>query len=661
MLAGTRHSLGSKIIGMLLVFFLFALCAIGVTLFVSWQLKGASAAINDAGSLRMKAYQIGHHLNGFAGTSPVAATSVAGPQHFAATLEQMVLRMEHTLHNLQRGDPARPLFIPRGDGIPATLAVLIDDWRAGLRPVLQQLRTQPPEQRDDPRVVAYTQALPGFVADIDTLVVKMERSYARSTNILQMSQVALLLLAVAGTLILIRFFFVQVIRPLGELTAGVAHWARDDFSHRLEVTSEDEFGRLAEGFNRTAGHLQDLYATLEQRVADKTRSLSEKHRQLGILYATSDFLSSASDVDGLCRGFLQQVMHSFRASAGAVRLLDREGAQLCITVGEGLQDDFLSDEAVLSCNDCLCGAASRVRGTLIAMPLQQRDAVPRETCRKAGFALVTATAVVAGKRTIGVFNLYFAQPGELPGSDRQLLETLGQQLGAAIEGLRLQARARELAVSEERNLIARELHDSIAQALAFMNLQVQMLEGALGRGDERGMRNGLRLLHQGLQESYDDVRELMVHFRARVGEHDLDKAIGDSLRRLSEQSGIATSLDVQGGGAPLDPEVETQVLYIVQEALSNVRKHASARSVQVRIRRALDGLDIQVRDDGSGIPEDTLGTLDTAEHIGMEVMRERARGIGGRLSIHSRPGQGTQVSLSLPRRAAGSGEENECE
>src|SRR5690606_13673855 len=107
------------------------------------------------------------------------------------------------------------------------------------------------------------------------------------------------------------------------------------------------------------------------------------------------------------------------------------------------------------------------------------------------------------------------QPGELPGSDRQLLETLGQQLGAAIEGLRLQARARELAVSEARNLIARELHDSIAQALAFMNLQVQMLEGALGRGDARGMRNGLRLLHQGLQESYDDVRELMVHFRAR--------------------------------------------------------------------------------------------------------------------------------------------------
>ena len=158
MLAGTRHSLGSKIIGMLLVFFLFALCAIGVTLFVSWQLKGASAAINDAGSLRMKAYQIGHHLNGFAGTSPVAATSVAGPQHFAATLEQMVLRMEHTLHNLQRGDPARPLFIPRGDGIPATLAVLIDDWRAGLRPVLQQLRTQPPEQRDDPRVVGAASA-----------------------------------------------------------------------------------------------------------------------------------------------------------------------------------------------------------------------------------------------------------------------------------------------------------------------------------------------------------------------------------------------------------------------------------------------------------------------------------------------------------------------
>ena len=84
------------------------------------------------------------------------------------------------------------------------------------------------------------------------------------------------------------------------------------------------------------------------------------------------------------------------------------------------------------------------------------------------------------------------------------------------------------------------------------------------------------MLRRGIQESYEDVRELLVHFRTRVEQQDLDAAIAAALRRLAEQTGIATDLDVQGDGAPLDPESETQVLYIIQEALSNVRKHAGA-------------------------------------------------------------------------------------
>ena len=128
----------------------------------------------------------------------------------------------------------------------------------------------------------------------------------------------------------------------------------------------------------------------------------------------------------------------------------------------------------------------------------------------------TATAITAGKQTLGIYNLYFTDMRPLSDSDQLLLETLGQQLGIAIENQRLQASGRELAVSEERNLLARELHDSIAQGLAFMNLQVQMLEDALNRNEPREARDTLAMLRQGVQESYDDVRELLVHFRTRV-------------------------------------------------------------------------------------------------------------------------------------------------
>jgi two-component system nitrate/nitrite sensor histidine kinase NarX len=144
------------------------------------------------------------------------------------------------------------------------------------------------------------------------------------------------------------------------------------------------------------------------------------------------------------------------------------------------------------------------------------------------------------------------------------------------------------------------------------------------------------------------VRELLVHFRTRVEQQDLDAAIAAALRRLAEQTGIATDLDVQGDGAPLDPEAETQVLYIIQEALSNVRKHAGASTVSVGVRRGRDGLAVTVRDDGVGFAEDRDAS-DSEAHIGLQIMRERAMRIGGRFAVRSSPGRGTEIRLELPR------------
>ena len=138
-----------------------------------------------------------------------------------------------------------------------------------------------------------------------------------------------------------------------------------------------------------------------------------------------------------------------------------------------------------------------------------------------------------------------------------------------------------------------------------------------------------------------------MHFRTRVEQQDLDAAIAAALRRLAEQTGIATDLDVRGDGAPLDPEAETQVLYIIQEAL-NVRKHAGASTVSVGVRRGRDGLAVTVRDDGVGFAEDRDAS-DSEAHIGLQIMRERAMRIGGRFAVRSSPRRGTEIRLELPR------------
>ncbi len=632
------ESLGKKITSMMLIFLLVGIAAICMTLFMSWRLMGSSAAINDAGSLRMQAYQIGYTFT----------RNVSGYDNDTETVNKLIAQFERTLSDLRTGDPLRPLFIPRDDGIPDDVEKLMDTWAAQVRPLFSFPSVQPVQLKDKERLVAAK--LPGFVTDIDVLVRKMERSYERSTNILQLAQAGLLLFATISTLILLRFFQTQVIRPVSKLAEGVEHWRKDDFGYRLAISSNDEFGRLSDGFNRAAAHLQNLYETLEERVAEKTQSLLAKNRELKILYTVSDYLREATDMDGLCHGYTQRVMEMMDADAGSVRLLDSSAQQLCIVANKGLDETFLQREALLDCAECICGKVSLNNQGVRIVDIQHDDEVMLDACRFAGFRTVICASIPVNRVSIGAFNLFYREKRTPGDSDRQLLESLCQQFGTAINNLRLQSSERELAVSEERNLLARELHDSIAQALAFMNLQVQMLESALERHAVEELRSGIVLLRQGLQESYEDIRELMLHFRARVGQRSLDAAISSALDRLAEQANIEVHLDIRGKGIPFSAETETQLLYIVQEALSNVRKHARARKAGIILERQQNSLTITVSDDGIGFEVDDTGA--NTFHIGLQIMKERAQRIGGQLSIASCRGEGTTVSITLQTKEA---------
>lgn len=643
-LAGAGRRLSTKIIGILVAFFLVALSAIGLTLSVSWKLEGAAAAINDTGSLRIRTYRIAYLL-------ARSDREMADPERFGEQLLQELEQFEVILSRLATGDPVRPLFIPQADDIPGEFRVLYDYWHLRMQPLLITLAADPePARLRATMTSTFDATVRQFVDGVNELVFRIERNHVKDIQILRSSQVLLIVLAIIGTVVLIRYFFALVIRPVSRLSEGMRRMEAEDFGARVAVLAQDEFGELSEGFNRMAAHLQELYATLEHRVEEKTRTLTAKNRELEILYTISGFLHEPGDTDSLCRGFVRRVRSMLGASAGSVRLLDSSGKNLCLTICEGLDETFVDREAILACTECMCGTAVQRNVTLFMEPDMPNAAMTLDTCRRAGFQAVSATTITVNKRPIGIFNLYFREARNFGESDRQLLESLGQQLGTAIDNLRLQASDRELAVSEERTLLARELHDSIAQALAFINLQVQMLEYALERGDAAEMRDILQMVRQAVQESYEDVRELLVHFRTRVTHQDLDTAIEAALRRLAEQTGLATDFDVQGEGPTLDPETESQLLYIVQEAFSNIRKHANAHTVTVRLRRSLEGLSVTVRDDGVGFLEDELPPDDRQGHIGLQIMRERALRVGAQVAVRSAPAKGTEIRLELARK-----------
>ena len=194
--------------------------------------------------------------------------------------------------------------------------------------------------------------------------------------------------------------------------------------------------------------------------------------------------------------------------------------------------------------------------------------------------------------------------------------------------------------------MAQGLHDSIAQSLSYLNLQVQLLESAVSKNQPPAIEQHLGAIKHGIQESYEDVRELLLNFRTRLSEQDFTSAVQMLLQRFEEQAQVETRLTMTGEGAPLSPRQQLQVIFILQEALSNVRKHAQASAVNIGIRNDND-FTMSIQDDGKGFDAQAIAHKQS-RHVGTSIMNERATQIHAQVHITSQVGQGTQVQLTLP-------------
>jgi two-component system nitrate/nitrite sensor histidine kinase NarX len=636
------EKLSTKIVGVLLFCLTLALLAIGATLFLSWQLEGSSAAINETGSLRMQSYRLTMLLTRLDAEPLDASLRPAGARQ--------VQLIDNTLQRLDRGDPQRPLFLPPGRDIHREFERIGQAWQRSLRPDAAALLA--PGARQPARLLAFQRKAEDFVAQVDGLVRLIERDSEQRTFWLRGSQLGLLGMAICGTVSMIYLMFMLIIEPVTRLREGMQRMKDKDYGVRLAVESEDEFGQLADGFNQMADRVQAVYGNLEDRVRVKTAELEDQNRELALLYDIAAFLQLPMPVEALGEGFLQRIRGYFGADGGSVRVLDALRGNLHMVVHHGLSAELVEAEHCLKVNDCLCGEAVTKKITMVH-DMRNVDRGYKLQCHREGFSTVSVFHIHAHEQHMGFFNLHFREPKVFDKAEQALLETLGQVLGIALENLRLAAREREMAISEERNLVAQGLHDSIAQSLNYLNLQVQMLDDSVKqqRLDEvAGIVPALRI---GVQESYEDVRELLLNFRTRLMEDDLVGSLQITIDKFRRQTGIAAELVADVDGAPFPREQQLQLLFIVQEALSNIRKHALASRVEVRLQDSQD-FKLTIHDNGIGFDAATL--LEKGEsHVGLNIMRERAQRIDASFAVDSVPGQGTTVELQLrheQRRAA---------
>ncbi len=262
-----NYKIGVRLVSVTLIGLVFGLSMVMWTLWLSWALEGAAAAINDTGSLRMQSVRIGLNMS----------AQVSNP----VLINRQIETFDETLENLMRGDPKRPMRLPKSALVQDQFTVVSDIWKQDLKPNVERYLKDTVSKED--AFLVYQQGLPYFVKQADQLVHLIENENAKDTAFLRGSQMALIILMLSGSVALIFLLYGWVIRPVEALRKGIQQMAAKDFDTRVPVEGRDEFGVLAQGFNNMAAQLKELYTDLESRVQLKTTQLPAQHRELKTL------------------------------------------------------------------------------------------------------------------------------------------------------------------------------------------------------------------------------------------------------------------------------------------------------------------------------------------------------------------------------------------
>ncbi len=213
--------------------------------------------------------------------------------------------------------------------------------------------------------------------------------------------------------------------------------------------------------------------------------------------------------------------------------------------------------------------------------------------------------------------------------------------------LNIRRRIEREAIIEERRRIAREIHDGVAQSLSYLNLKTKLVSDSVSAQDTVKALTELGDIRKVVQDTYEDIRESIDQLSTEIRTLPIVSALANYVREFGDNNGIKVQLNVQKAFPNLSPVAELQLLRIVQESLTNVRRHAQASEVEVKLENTSEAVEMIVKDNGQGF---TLADLEKAPpgYHGLNIIKERAEVLGGNLNISTAPGEGTALMVSLP-------------
>ncbi len=441
----------------------------------------------------------------------------------------------------------------------------------------------------------------------------------------------------------------QLLQPLVHLEDSVSRVCQGEPGASRALANAGVLETMAQGIGSLNAELTDLYEDMDSRVARQTQRLAQKTASLKILYDVAAEITRADTLEELLLHFLRVLKEMVNGRAATVRMVTPDGGTRLVG-SIGLDDDLVSQQDRQPVELCLCGTVLCPGEILCDNDLRYCSRVYGRRMFASDAVEVVTVPLNHHDELLGAYSIFVDRPGVSEREDiLDLLSTIGQHIGVALAKHRSDHEARRLSIVEERASLAHELHDSLAQTLASLRLQVRMLSEALGDVDlAPEARVDLDRIKNGIDEAHGELRELLSSFRAPMDGRGLVPTLEELTRRFGQKTGVHAVLQVNTRSLEVTPMEEMQLVRIVQEALTNVRKHARAQTVRVLLTREQNGeYVLLVEDDGVGFSAPRKAAGRPGEHIGLSILEERARRIGARLEIESEPGEGTRVEVTF--------------
>ncbi|WP_413525004.1 nitrate/nitrite two-component system sensor histidine kinase NarQ [Photobacterium phosphoreum] len=439
-----------------------------------------------------------------------------------------------------------------------------------------------------------TQVAP-FVERIDQFVFELQQSSENKLYLLALISAVGLLLILMVVLFTIQFTQRKIVVPLNQLMAGCKQIKQHQFALTINNKSDNELGILARTFTQMAVDLDNFYSDLEQSVSEKTHRLRHANESLKVLYNCSQQLS----VSRLTHQHFQHMLETLIAIDGltAAKLIIEEsnGTTTKITVGE-YQSTAWHQQALL------------IDGEMMGQLWWQY---------------------------------------QLPCPDLALIENIANILSRGIYYNRTQKQTEQLLLMEERATIARELHDSLAQSLSYLKIQLTILKRQLNTNTNTNTNDNqqqtVQVIDEELSNAYTQLRELLSTFRLTIKEANFSEALNQLLTSLQDQTSAQFQVDNQLPSMALIAHNQVHLLQIIREAVLNAIKHADASHIKIACHQQQNVINVEIADDGIGFDPSNS----KLNHYGLNIMQERASRLKGELIIHSQIGLGSQVKLQF--------------